>query len=80
MSRTSGRSNTSIPPTSHFRSSSSMARAATCSPIRWRASSSPTPAPWRGYRLLIRYLRTEISGPLFERMKAKLAGIASHTA
>jgi adenylate cyclase len=31
------------------------------------------------YRLLIRYLRTEISGPLFERMKAKLAGIASHT-
>jgi adenylate cyclase len=31
------------------------------------------------YRLLIRYLRTETSGPLFERMKAKLAGIASHT-
>jgi len=31
------------------------------------------------YRLRIRYLRTETSGPLFERMKAKLAGIASHT-
>ena len=31
------------------------------------------------YRLRIRYLRTETEGPLFERMKAKLAGIASHT-
>jgi adenylate cyclase len=31
------------------------------------------------YRLTIRYLRTETAGPLFERMKAKLAGIASHT-
>ncbi len=31
------------------------------------------------YRLVIRYLRTETSGPLFERMKARLAGIASHT-
>ncbi len=31
------------------------------------------------YRILIRYLRTETSGPLFERMKAKLAGIASHS-
>lgn len=31
------------------------------------------------YRLLIRYERTETAGPLFERMKAKLAGIASHT-
>lgn len=31
------------------------------------------------YRLLVEYLRTETSGPLFERMKAKLAGIASHT-
>lgn len=30
------------------------------------------------YRLSMRYLRTETSGPLFERMKAKLAGIASH--
>jgi len=31
------------------------------------------------YRLKLRYLRTETTGPLFERMKAKLAGIASHT-
>ena len=32
-----------------------------------------------GWRLHVRYLRTETGGPLFERMKAKLAGIASHT-
>lgn len=31
------------------------------------------------HRLSVHYLRTETSGPLFERMKAKLAGIASHT-
>ena len=31
------------------------------------------------YRLRLRYLRTESAGPLFENMKAKLAGIASHT-
>ncbi|MBS0451977.1 MAG: GAF domain-containing protein [Proteobacteria bacterium] len=31
------------------------------------------------YRLQLRYLRTETSGPLFEGMKAQLAGIASHT-
>lgn len=31
------------------------------------------------YRLDIDYLRTETTGALFERMKAKLAGIASHT-
>jgi adenylate cyclase len=31
------------------------------------------------YRLRLRYLRTEDRGPLFESMKAKLAGIASHT-
>ena len=30
------------------------------------------------YRLDIEYLRTETAGALFERMKAKLAGIASH--
>ena len=30
------------------------------------------------YRLAVHYLRTEESGPLFECMKAKLAGIASH--
>jgi len=31
------------------------------------------------YRITARYLRTETEGALFERMKAKLAGIASHT-
>ena len=31
------------------------------------------------YRINARYLRTEVNGVLFERMKAKLAGIASHT-
>ena len=31
------------------------------------------------YLLSLQYLRTETEGPLFENMKAKLAGIASHT-
>jgi len=31
------------------------------------------------FRIHIRYLRTEEEGPLFESMKAQLAGIASHT-
>ena len=31
------------------------------------------------FRLAVRYLRTEDAGPLFECMKAKLAGIASHS-
>ncbi|MDP2249317.1 MAG: GAF domain-containing protein [Hydrogenophaga sp.] len=31
------------------------------------------------YRLHLRYLRTEEGGPVFESMKAQLAGIASHT-
>lgn len=31
------------------------------------------------YRLRLQYLHTETEGALFERMKAKLAGIASHT-
>ncbi len=31
------------------------------------------------FRIRARYLRTDTEGPLFERMKAKLAGIASHT-
>jgi len=30
------------------------------------------------HRLHLKYLRTESDGPLFETMKAKLAGIASH--
>ncbi|HZP13907.1 MAG TPA: GAF domain-containing protein [Nevskiaceae bacterium] len=37
------------------------------------------PRTGSSFRLTLRYLRTETSGPLFERMKAKLAGIASHT-
>jgi len=37
------------------------------------------PATGAHYILSLRYLRTETSGPLFESMKAKLAGIASHT-
>lgn len=37
--------------------------------------------PWTAahYRLSLQYLRTEESGPLFENMKARLAGIASYT-
>ena len=31
------------------------------------------------YRVHLTYLRTETAGPVFEAMKAKLAGIASHT-
>lgn len=31
------------------------------------------------YRIALLYLRTETDGPLFQSMKAKLAGIASHT-
>jgi adenylate cyclase len=31
------------------------------------------------YQIALEYLRTETEGPLFEGMKAKLAGIASHT-
>jgi adenylate cyclase len=31
------------------------------------------------FQLLLEYLRTETEGPLFESMRAKLAGIASHT-
>ena len=31
------------------------------------------------YRLSLHYLRTESAGPLFEAMKARLAGIASHS-
>lgn len=37
------------------------------------------PATAGYYRLHLRYLRTETHGPLFERMKAQLAGIASHS-
>ena len=37
------------------------------------------PATAQFYRLHIRYLRTETQGPLFEGMRAQLAGIASHS-
>jgi len=40
--------------------------------------SVPHPFTGATYRLDLEYLRTETEGPLFERMKAKLAGIASH--
>jgi len=36
------------------------------------------PLTGANYSLEVDYLRTETSGPLFERMKARLAGIASH--
>jgi adenylate cyclase len=36
------------------------------------------PVTGANYRLTVDYLRTETEGPLFERMKAKLAGVASH--
>lgn len=45
-----------------------------------RASLGVTsPLTGAQYRLALEYLRTETAGPLFESMKAKLAGIASHT-
>lgn len=37
------------------------------------------PATAQQYRVHLTYQRTETEGPLFESMKAKLAGIASHT-
>ncbi len=37
------------------------------------------PESFARYRIALEYLRLETSGPLFERMKAHLAGIASHT-
>jgi adenylate cyclase len=46
------------------------------SPVRLLLTSHLTAAQ---FRLTLEYLRTETSGPLFEQMKAKLAGIASHT-
>ena len=46
------------------------------SPVRLLLSSHVTGAQ---YRLTLAYLRTETAGPLFEQMKAKLSGIASHT-
>ena len=39
----------------------------------------PNPVTAAQYQLSLAFLRTEASGPLFENMKARLAGIASHT-
>lgn len=41
--------------------------------------SAISPLTGAHYHLKLQYLRTEDSGPLFENMKARLAGIASHT-
>lgn len=45
----------------------------------WATVLMTDPVTAAFYRLQLRYLRTETSGPLFERMKAQLAGIASHS-
>ncbi|NML18874.1 GAF domain-containing protein [Azohydromonas caseinilytica] len=45
----------------------------------WAVLKVVDPYTGHSYRLQVRYLRTETSGALFESMKAKLAGIASHT-
>jgi hypothetical protein len=37
------------------------------------------PVSFRHFRLRVHYLRTETEGPLFEYMKAQLAGIAAHS-
>jgi len=37
------------------------------------------PESFARFRIALEYVRVETSGPLFERMKAHLAGIASHT-
>ncbi|MEW6118976.1 MAG: GAF domain-containing protein [Pseudomonadota bacterium] len=37
------------------------------------------PVSFRHFRLRVQYLRTETEGPLFEYMKAQLAGIAAHS-
>ena len=52
----------------------------TCSPTRARRVAGDPPGHRRAATASSsRYLRTETAGPLFESMKAKLAGIASHT-
>jgi adenylate cyclase len=47
-----------------------------CPQARLQVTSPVTAAQ---YQLSLTFLRTETSGPLFENMKARLAGIASHT-
>lgn len=45
----------------------------------WATTYVINPESGARYRLHLRYLRTECEGPLFESMKARLAGIASHS-
>jgi adenylate cyclase len=45
----------------------------------WAVLKVVDPFSGHGWRLHVRYLCTETNGALFESMKAKLAGIASHT-
>ena len=49
--------------------------------LRTRRASLSVDDPYTGDGVVMRleYLRTETAGPVFERMRAKLAGIASHT-
>jgi adenylate cyclase len=46
---------------------------------RRAALSIDDPYTGAGMVMQLEYIRTETSGPLFERLRAKLAGIASHT-
>jgi len=48
-------------------------------PKHWTSQCHIHPITAARYRLSLEYLRTETEGPVFESMKAKLAGIASHT-
>ena len=43
------------------------------------ALSIEDPTCGAGVMLELRYLRTDTEGPIFERLRAKLAGIAAHT-
>jgi adenylate cyclase len=45
----------------------------------WARLQVTSPVTGAQYQLALSFLRTETSGPLFENMKARLAGIASHT-
>jgi hypothetical protein len=49
--------------------------------LRTRRASLSVDDPYTGDGVVMRleYLRTDTAGPVFERMRAKLAGIASHT-
>ena len=60
------------------RSRGSISSSAACSrPLARLQVTSPLTAAQ--YQLSLEFRRTETAGPLFENMKARLAGIASHT-